>query len=277
MDDRKTLFASAKNNLKGEGILLKKLPVTLLKRYADKEEDKPVPEELEDTIGTLEELNVIPAIRSWVRGGMPAEYLEELTQGMGWVKHGNFVAAFKQVGGEFQVVGFVVYGTFNPKRSASQDGESRSWTISFTPALDVLADDAAVAEVEYVITKPAAAGAGVGRALLEYALSDCLARKKAGAPRYEHAVLFTGNPKMEALARGYGFARKSYKYADAEGRNVTASRVREGYADPVGDTKAYVWSEAGMRQALESTENRVVSARVCPLPGGTGKLWGRCI
>lgn len=119
---RKDLFGIAKLNLRGQGILLKKLHPKLLmaatyqnnrstsrnnnnnnnnnnnsssNRLSAAERRYINNARVKKSTNYLKGLKIIDAIRGWGRGGLEGSYLEELTKGMPWVASPTFLVAFK--------------------------------------------------------------------------------------------------------------------------------------------------------------------------------------
>lgn len=284
---RKSLYNFAKLNTHGQGILLKKIPITLLQRLADYEEaaphNSPAPAgndasnnaKVKRTIRQMDDLHIMQIIRTWGRGGLDNGYLSELTRGLPWIRHGNCIVAFKaSANGTFNPVGFVVYGTYNPYRYASTEssssgsGDTKHWYIDINN-IDI--DDAKagkVAEIEGVITANNDENArGVGKAMFEFALGDLMSRKKSGASRYSHIITFSSYQRMKQIAQSYGFENKQYRLKDIHtDANITTSLVNtHQVAESPNHLRAYVMNvDTKIQTALNTTKDRVVKSNICP-------------
>jgi len=267
----------AMNNLRGLGLVLKKLPITLLRQC-----DRPNPREtLVPTCNRLEEKGWIQEILGWGRDGLTGVYLEELVRGEPYVKNANIFVALKASRVNQQrrtdVVGFLVYGSYVPKRNSPDN----DWFIHI-PQISQRLDT--TAEIEAVIRKPGDQYRGIGAALLEFAIADMASRRKAGAPRYTDLMLFTSTQDatdMRDAAARYGFLRRAnMQYRDEDGNNITQELVDAGEADPTNTTSAMhldLTINARLNAALNHIRGRVVNANVCPKGRNAERpMWTLC-
>lgn len=296
---RKSMFGFAKLNIHGQGIILKKIPITLLQRLADFDDaapnNSPAPgaddvsnnAKIKRAVRQMHDLKIMEEVRKWGRGGLDNGYLNELTQGLPWIRHGNCIVAFKASGqganATFEPVGFVVYGTFNPFRHAEVEGSDSSQSNSssnqssgpgkkhwYIDINNVDLDDAKagkIAEIEGVITADNETASGVGKAIFEYALGDLLSRKKTGASRYTHVITFTSYTKMKNLATSYGFQNKVYRLRDIINDNDITTRLvnKHQVAESPNHLRAYIFNvNEKIQTAINKAKDRVVKSNICP-------------
>lgn len=273
---RKQLKAASKLNLLSDGILIKKLPATMLDKCRG---GGAVPNALQATCQRLQGLGWMDNVATWGRNGLNGGYLNETTSGLVFVKHPNVVLALKskRVGGApvTQVVGMVVYGTFNSSRTATVDGQTERWKVSI-PGLG-----ANTAEIEAVIRKNTNDGLGVGTALLEHAVADLASKRRGQGPRYTDVVMFSSSDAMIAIAQRYGFTPKAQRYTQGNGNGVnrTATLVDGEFAEDPAESKCYALklNTQGVQTALDATRNRVMNTNACPPTSGHGlKMWQLC-
>lgn len=285
-DLRKNLLLQAKINLKGSGILLKKLPAKLLQEYGKLQGSNPPNPQLQSTLQRMENLRIIEEIATWGRQGLDGDYLKELLEGLAFITEPNFLVAFKSVFEEgantFVPVGFISYGTYNPNRQGTtRRGEKMAWAqrVDGVSVENITAKK--VAEIEGVITRPnMPAALGVGKALVEFAVADICSRKSRGNWRYTNIVMFTNQRRIETITEPYGFTTKGYRYVNKEtGQDITNRLVREGVADRPTSSKCLMFSMVSLNEAANAAQNRVVSTRVCPLTAKSEpalKMWQVC-
>ncbi len=269
-ENRKELRALAALNLKGQGILIKKIPATLFAKC----EAEPVVDAFRNTCQRMTQLGWMTNVSTWGRGGLEGGYLEEIVRGITYVKHPNIVVALKHQRGAnspTQIVGMAVYGTFSPGREAVIDNTRQKWDIR----INGMGDNAA--EIEAIITKNSDAGLGVGTALLEYAIADIAARMSRGQPRYTDVILFSSDQRMRTIAGRYGLAQKAQRYMQ-DGQNRTTQLVNGEFADDPAVSKVMhaKLNDAGINRARNQARNRITSTNACPTKGGALKMWQLC-
>lgn len=270
IDQKREYFARAKLNLRAAGLLVKKLPKTLLEQYADYRDTNQLPADtpLKNTMLLLNNLGLVDGVTDWARRGVDEQYLKEVLEGAPFSKSASFACMIKN-SPDATLAGFVCYGMFNPVRKTAED----DYKIDFTnAALNGQADDGRVAEIEIVITNPAIAH--VGTHLFEYALWDLMARKKGGQSRYKHILLFTDQAAMKKICQHYGFTSNpvSYTNNDPDG-NVLPTRIAPRLP-------CYVLDTADIAKAQKRTEERPgsINTELCPPKADSRKLryWAAC-
>ena len=159
----KAIYGLAKLKLRARGIFIKKLPMTLLRRYDERSNNDPV--DLRSTFQLLDQLDLVNTVTGWGRGHLEGPYLQELLVGSPWVKNGTFVIAYKVEDDELIPVGFLVYGGFTNKRKVSNNAP-------YYIAINGVSSQqlAQTAEVEAIVTNPDVEG--IGGDLFAYAVGD---------------------------------------------------------------------------------------------------------
>lgn len=273
LEQAKQMKAMALLNMRGEGIMLKRLPITMLKKCGDP--DAVVNAVLQQTCARKTALGWNQAVMGWGRDGLNGQYLDDLLGGLPYVKHPNVYVAIKAArpaaGGAYQtrVVGLVVYGTFNPDRVA----EGRRWAIDINEVAANRVAAGRVAEIEGVIVEPQSRG--IGKALVEWAVADIASRRKGGQPRYTDVVLNTTNAVMEGLAQNqFGFVNRGYRLME-DGVNRRNALIQNQVADDAR-WKHLRFTQASLAALLASARNRVVSTNACPPGRGGLKMWPAC-
>ena len=210
--DRKLLWKDIQLYVRSTGIIIKKLPVTLLKEYKtlrDTDAGTETAEYLRDMFADFD-VNVCD-----LAGGdnQLKDYCEEVLANHMWSKNANVYLAFKVAETErtvkpLRLVGMLATGTFRPDRyDARGDYE-----------VTMPGGTKDTAELEMVL---AAAHAGAGRALALWGIGDLLMRSSQGRRKYTQIIAFT-KPRMATLLRSYGFTQK--RTHEKRGNRSTASK-----------------------------------------------------
>jgi len=281
----------SKLNLKGEGIFIKKISGKVLQEV--KKDPGVRTHAYRDTAARIDELDLIRTIQRWARGGLDGAYLNELTEGLPFAKNTTYAVAYKyvyinnQADAVFVPVGFITYGTYNPNRSTGGEKyEQRIDTVHHDNATQ-----GKVAEIEGVITKPVdgerTEGRGVGRSLVEYATADLLNRKKTGAARFSHIVMFTAENAIDSMnnaIQGYGYGVKDYTYWQKNDNgngmvNQTRYIVDNYDVDDPSTAKSFVLrvNRNNLRIISNYAENRIVKTNVCPPKRDDNRQWQVCL
>ena len=296
-NQRKQLIKMARLNLKGQGIILKKIAIKDLQACygIDRAWTGPGRYAVSRANSNLQKANLPPGasyqgnnnnyntgpnnavspichrlrharwmrqIRAWGRDGLSDNYLKELVRGSLFVNHANVFVALKAKwsANKYRLVpcGFICYGTTPHTRTVEKDGVSYSWQIK----LNGVAADRDVAEIEALITDGTK---GVGTALLEYAIADIASRKSQGRARYDDIVLYTTTPQMKKVAVAGGMQPKAYKYMDGD-LNVTRTLTDANVADKPTTQKCYYLDiNARIGAVWKHALDRVVPTWMCPL------------
>lgn len=275
LERAKEMKATVLLNLRGQGIMLKRLPITMLKKCGDPE--AVVNAALQQTCNRKTALGWNAAVRNWGRNGLSDEYLDDLLAGLPFVKHPNFYVALQavRVNGAYQTqpVGFIVYGTFNPERFE----DDRRWRIDIDQLPANRVNNGRVAEIEGIIVRPPAPGgarSGLGRALMQWAIADIASRRKGGQPRYRDVVLNTTNDNMLALSQQLGFLDQEYRLVE-NGVNRRNDLIARNYADNATWLQLS-FTQDNMTALLNAVRNRVVSTNACPVARGGLRMWPMC-
>lgn len=297
--DVKKFQAVVRLNMRAQGILMKKLPVQLLKRYEgqnvapnlDEEANTPknraiklaLRQLLQSSAGSLPQ-----AVRGWARGGIELDYIEDILQGLPFVRYPNVFLALKTVyiDGQYRTrpVGFLCYGTFKARRIAA----GVDYTIRFkgpgSAQLNQAAEDGRIGDIEAVVTSNENGGMGVGKAMVEFALADIMSRKKAGAPRFSHVVLNTTERAMKNIAQAYQFRRREWGHenvlpATANRQQNTAAQLRASLDRPSITHYFSLDLPAKVQAVLQLAERRVANTNLCPVrarQGTASTYWPLC-
>jgi ribosomal protein S18 acetylase RimI-like enzyme len=287
MENRKKFLAIAKQNLKAQGVILKKLPIRLLKTLtADGDGPSAVHANVQSAQSILDQIHVsnpgqggtfVSRLAHWGRDGVSEDYITEVLTGSPWAKHVNVFVAFKSVfsqgqGYRMEAVGLLCFGTFNRHR---YDGEHQFSIRLPTTTLNTKADNDQVAEIEVVVTDNTAQSRGLGTALFEYALGDIASRVKGGQGRYGGVVVISDDPRMRQLCLRYGFSQNNYAYEVAP-----PPQLREGSNVKIF---THLLTTPTLATALQAANGRVASTRVCPpvsrarnTSGSHSPVWPLC-
>lgn len=258
MDHRKDFYKRAVLNAKARGLVLKKIPQTLLRKCHKNPRPASVTQSCQ---AWMPKYNVI---RGWARGDLQQQYLTEVLQGEPWSLHPNNVVAFTGVWNaatgryDFVPVGYVCYGTFDRRRRAP----GYNWDITFKGTTAATTAQAAqlnaeaigrrVAEVEVVVRSNDAASLGVGELLLQYATGDLLSRKKGNGPRYSSVLMFTNSQSLQARGSSMGYRARLYDYG---GDEITADLVDAEAADDPNSLPCYVLTPPPVGAPIQQHDN----------------------
>lgn len=214
---RKELWQDIQTLVRGSGLILKKVPATLLTKYArvsnpDRRRalsDTDPHREVVEFFRTFEIQHQIKRLLQEYTGDETLEqYVEDTLNGDVSCKQSNMYLAFKLTntmrrgarGGagpkEMTVVGILCYGAFNKKRGQGTD-EPHTLVLPEIP-------EETCGELELVVGAPES---GVGQLLTLFAMGDMLQRVKGGHPRFENIMCMGVSDKMKRLLDRYKFQR----------------------------------------------------------------------
>lgn len=234
MEARKDLWRDITTLVRASGVILKKIPVTLLAKHAQvTDEDDPAPlpprdrhAEVVDFFTDFENDHSIKQLLKDYSGHETLRtYVEDSLSNQLWSKQCNVYLAFKlkdvprsgqrAAAKRLDLVGIVAYGTFNPKRE----------DVHGIFELDVPRTGAAdrKAELELVVGAPEA---NVGQLLMLFGIGDLLQRRRGGSPRFAHIVSLATSARMRTLLTRYGFAHPNDTYEVRGVRRVRSTEAR---------------------------------------------------
>lgn len=197
--DQKQLWKDIQLYVRSTGLIIKKIPVTLLKEHANLigagGEGTFTAQRLQDVLSGMGMPNndlcrlagADPNLRM---------YCEDVFRNKMWSKHANVYLAFQTESNVHTVkpmnlVGMVASGTFN----ADREDDGGKYSLTMPGGTD------RVAEIELVL---AGVNTGVGHALTLWAIGDLFMRKRSGDWRYRKVIAFA-TLRMARLLQSYGF------------------------------------------------------------------------
>ena len=206
---RKELWQDIQTLVRGSGIILKKVPATLLTKYArvthpeDRRalSDSDPHREVVEFFRTFEIKHQIKRLLQDYTGDETLEkYVEDTLHGDVSCKQSNMYLAFKLTNTvrrgaqgwagpkKMTVVGVLCYGAFNKKRGQGTD-EPHTLVLPHIP-------EETCGELELVVGAPES---GVGQLLTLFAIGDLLQRVKGGHPRFENIMCMGVSAKMTVV------------------------------------------------------------------------------
>lgn len=273
MEDRKQLWRAIQLYTRSVGLVMKKLPVSLLKKADLFDEDS----------GALSQGDrALRAVRKYRKLGLHSDarkqlkdlagvglrkqqadllaaYVEDVFSNWQYSRNFNLYVAFaikktSPHAGELEVAGVIGTGAFNPHR-ADDDAP-----FSLRPA--GVTAGSRPAEIELLVAK-----SGFGKALAMWGLGDLLMRSTTGQPRYTQVLTFASTSRSKQLFQRLGFHR------------VETQEYHVGSARPIRSRESCfaLHNQAGAVQGLWRTlkSDRAGLYTLCPT-GPSVPLWQRC-
>lgn len=266
---RKYFAKIARNSVRQVGLIVKKLPVTLLKAADDViTENKEVPPRMRYAVDELlepryEGQSLIDTIDGWGRDGIDGDYLRQCIAGIPFVKRPNsyvfFRHTYEEGGYQLVPVAFLVWGDYEEDR------------LEARVSIEGVNDTSAVAEIEAVITAPGAVG--VGDFVFMWCIADIVTKRRQGSARYKRIIATTNNAAMRRIFDRYGFEEASMVFKDTRGRRLSAAARRR----ILGDVEHYQSGPlAAMTDHVEGKAERLM--RTCPAraDGQNRAMWQLC-
>lgn len=235
MEERQDLWRAVQLYVRSAGIIIKKLPVTLLKKaqiYHDNPGHLSAQDPQMDAVMAFRKMGLHAATQTQLKGfagdgladddaDMLQRYVEDMLSNHPFSKNFNLYVAFKLVRphghqGRLEVVGLVGTGTFQPHRSDA----GGQWSLRPTR----LSREHSVAEMEMIVAKPSE---GLGKALALYGLGDLLNRKSHGDFKYTRVLGMAATVKGRRLFQNLRFTQsgaREFHIGDANPR-ATAERA----------------------------------------------------
>lgn len=270
---RKQLFLQAQVQLRALGIIMKKVPISLLKKAAG--------------VGTVKdrELDALDMwhdlgmdghrgneVVSWARNPVFKNYVKEVLAGMPWSQHPNVYFAFGVDRGNdykhrrgtrpalghyrtsLELLGMITTGTFQQNRIE----DDRRFV------LDPACNYNKAAELEVVVARPQRK---IGKALALFGLADLLSRKSQGTLRYENVFTLPINASAQRFFTDLGFELEDASEVDQMTGEVTESN------EIIMRFKGGIRNVTALSRELENDSEGLF--KLCPT-GPSVPLWQRC-
>lgn len=215
MDGRKKLFREVQDYAHSSGLIIKKLPINLLKashKWAQAGHGDPSKSTYQATrqYQHLGPDSLVKDMTDCTTNKFLKKYIEEVMRGDPWSKHTNvfafFTASRPRTVTPMRLVGIAATGTFNPHRYDEKgDFSYESQGMHF---------DNSVAEVELVVANEQ------GKAITLWVLGELLSKKAHGGPRYNRVVSMVNPVKMQNILTSMGFQFRQCREIRATGRPV---------------------------------------------------------
>lgn len=274
MEARKKLWRGVQLYTRSIGLVIKKLPVSLLKKADMFDEDA----------SSLQGNSSLKAVRKYrklrfhdqlrdnlkqfagaglsaAQAEILANYVEDVFSNFQFSKSFNLYVAFSidrrgHHGGALTVIGLVGTGTFNPHRYEElEDGTTRHFSLRPVG----IASNTKAAEIELLVAQ-----SGYGKALALWGLGDLLMRSSHGQARYTQVLTQAVTPRSRRLFESLGFEQVAAK------EFVVGKRHPQAASEPVYALRS---GAADLTAILKA--DRLGLYDLCPIGKGV-KLWQRC-
>ena len=206
--NRKELWKDIQLYVKSSGLIIKKMPVTLLKQVDQLQQTGQGSHVMKAMLESFQFSGTEALCQHFAQGDL-STYCKEVMANDMWSKNANVYLAFQVASGDrtvkpLSLVGVLATGTFNANR---YEGDT-----DFAVEVDGAGNSAA--ELELVLAAP---GKGIGRPLTLWGIGDLMMRSSQGQSRYKRLVALTGNNNMAKILTDYGFHQTASRERLADG------------------------------------------------------------
>ena len=263
MQTRKQLWREVQDYAHSSGLVIKKLPINLLKSserwsatgHGDPTKSIYAATQRFRTAGMHSSMR--QQLMSFTNDPDLQSYIDEVMDGLPFSKHANIFAFFTaspvpHTIRPMRLIGLATTGTFNPHRSAGG--------TNFTYQSQGMAFNNSVAELELVVANP---NTGSGKAITLWVLGELLSKKSGGGPRYTHVVALVRAANMQNIVHSIGFQFRQCREVHTDG--TIRNMPQHGAGDKLEVLSATIPHLSAIRNLLRF--ERPALYDICP-PGG---------